>query len=197
METESETNTTQYKPRNPHHECILLSSPSGVGKTSACQRFIHLTKQANFNVQGVLSIPVFEHHQKIAIRLRDLSTNEERFLAYLAQHDENPNVGPWRFIPKTVAWGNTILKQITSSDVLLIDEIGPLELLQGEGLTEILPAIRASKAKLSILTIRPMLIDALVDQLKEIPCRTLQLTKENREQIPHLLLNFLSEENIQ
>lgn len=164
---------------------ILLTAPSGLGKTSACLKLLELA--SGLRVAGVLSLPVFQDGSRVAIHLRDLGSDEERPLARLALPDEPVDVGVWRFDPETVAWGQALLTHLPPVDLVLLDEIGPLELIQHRGLTHLLTALSAAPGRLTVITVRPSLVENLRERLDGIPLDVLPLTDENRDDIPYQL----------
>jgi nucleoside-triphosphatase THEP1 len=106
---------------------------------------------------------------KVAIELLDLSTGERRCLAQrtglpAAQaqlgEDRVPGIvtGSWRFDPATIAWGNSVLERTKVTELVIIDEIGPLEFEQGKGLQAALRLLDASRYRLACVTLRPSLV---------------------------------------
>lgn len=77
--------------------------------------------------------------------------------------------GQWRFNPCTLHWGNTILSHARAksktpqpeyADLLIIDELGPLEFRRQQGLQAAMKLIDAWRSNLICVTIRPSLIGA-------------------------------------
>ncbi len=91
----------------------------------------------------------------------------------------------------TIAWGNTCLDAISRTDLLLIDEIGPLELIQGRGLTRALPALENAGYRLAIVTMRPSLMESLKNRLGRLKPSIIVLDKENRDTIPTKLFHTI------
>jgi len=142
-------------------QVLLLTAPSGGGKTTICLRTIELAQARGLCVAGILSPPVEQNGVKTAIKLRDLSTGQERILARRGGEGE-PRVGCWTFDPAAVAWGQKVLASLPPCDLLVIDEIGPLELEMGAGLTNALDALRGASYRLALVTVRPALVRAVI-----------------------------------
>lgn len=141
---------------------IALSGMRGSGKTSCLIGLVAVLKKKGVDVKGVLSPAVFEGERKVAIEMEDLATGERRILARLVH--ETPadlEFGDWAFNEETIAWGNACLSKVGYADVLIIDEIGPLELTLGRGLQEGLRQMTLGKYRVGILTIRPKCLSAL------------------------------------
>lgn len=165
-----------------------------MGKTTACQRAVDLARARGLSIAGVISPPVYYGEEKIAILLRDVSMGEERRLARRAGEGDRPTVGRWVFDDEVVAWGNRVLEGTPVCDLLVIDEIGPLELEQGAGLTVALDALRAGRFRLAVVSLRPWLAAALETALGRMRLARMALDAENRDQVPSRLLDLLQPE---
>jgi nucleoside-triphosphatase THEP1 len=172
---------------------LLLVASSGVGKTTACERAVEMAQAQGWRVAGVLSRPVWQAGVKTAIRLREVPLGPERILARAQHPDDGPRVGVWTFDPAGVAWGQHILTSLRPCDLLVIDEIGPLELEQGQGLTSALGALRQAAYRQAVVTLRPTLVETLLAKLDGLDVSTLALDERTREVMPHILLAHMSE----
>lgn len=140
---------------------FIITGPRLAGKTTLCDHLVRLARQAGRQVGGILSIGIFENGQKIAIDARDLRTGERRRLAHRRQAGQ-PVTGAhtpgWRFDPSTLAWGNAVLQTATPCDLLIVDELGPLELEQVQGWTAGLSTLDSGHFRWSLVVIRPELL---------------------------------------
>lgn len=170
---------------------VLLLAPSGSGKTTACQRAVELARAEGLRVAGVVSPPVYHREEKVAILLHDVSTGEQRRLARRAGEGDRATVGKWVFDDEVVAWGNRRLENSGVCDLLVIDEIGPLELERGAGLTGALAALRAGRYHLAVVSLRPWLSTALEAALGSMRMARMVLDRENRDKVPSCLMGLL------
>ena len=76
-------------------------------------------------------------------------------------------------------------------DLLIVDEIGPLELEQGKGLAPLLSDLSAERLPPLLLVVRPELAGRLQERLLGIPFRTFIVTQENRQALPHAIIKEL------
>jgi nucleoside-triphosphatase THEP1 len=162
---------------------LLLVGPSGAGKTTACQRIIELARSHGLVVSGVLSLPVYEGKEKSAIILRDITSNEERTLARVALVGIESDVGVWSFEPEAILWRQELQGDLQSCDLLIIDELGPLEIMLGKGLTNALTALFGVTYRLAIVSLRPSLIEALLKLLPGMDISIYLLDEGNRNLI--------------
>ena len=72
-------------------------------------------------------------------------------------------MGPHRFDPAAVAWGVALLDAACPCDILIIDEIGPLEMDRGEGWANALEVLRRGRYRLAVAAVRPSLVDRVWD----------------------------------
>lgn len=147
--------------KNQNNKLFLITGDSGAGKTTWCQARAASAWAAGWHVGGLLSPPVIVDGQKLAIDLVDMSTDEQRRLAQLRQSAVDPAdfaTKKWLFDPAVLAWGNDVLRQITAVDLLIIDELGPLEFERGHGLQAAFGLIEAGLYRLAGVVIRPSLL---------------------------------------
>ena len=170
---------------------LLLVAPSGLGKTTACRRAVELAQARGLRVSGVLSLPVYQDRVKTAIALRDIAGEQERILARAHHDGEGPRVGIWTFDPAGVAWGQQVLASLPPCDLLVIDEIGPLELEQRQGLTNALDALRRADYRLALVTLRPALVET---KLNGLDVSTVTLDEHNRDGQPQAIVNRIHQE---
>jgi len=111
--------------------------PLPAGKTTWCLQLAKLAEEQGLRVKGILSPGEYQGERKIAIQARAIESREERQLAILREIDKSELSTPrWQFNPETVSWANDILMAIDSCDLLIIDELGPLELLGEKGFSQ-------------------------------------------------------------
>jgi len=140
-------------------QLILVTGLSGVGKTTWCSRLIELARTAGMTVNGVLSPGNFQEERKVGIDVLNLGTGEGRQLARL-RIDQAVQVSTprWEFDPEALDWANAALAEAAVGDLLVIDELGPLEFFQGKGLTAGLARLDAGDYKVACVVIRSALL---------------------------------------
>ena len=165
--------------QNQKNKLFLITGDSGVGKTTWCHQQIELARINGWRVGGLLSPPIMANNQKAAIDLVDLATGERQQLATLRRHAANPtrlSTHKWSFDPTVLAWGNAVLRRITAVDLLIIDELGPLEFEKGQGLQAAFDLIEAGRYFLAGVVIRPTLLTQAQQRWPE--AQIIPITKE-------------------
>ena len=141
-------------------EIILLTGELQSGKTNLCLDIYKLAQEARIRVGGVISPAVFEGNRKIAIDVIDLKSGIRKRLAVLkTPHQTDLETQRWSFYAEVVDWGNNMLKKAVPCDLLMIDELGPLELERGEGWMDGLAVIENADYSTALIVIRPSLVE--------------------------------------
>jgi nucleoside-triphosphatase THEP1 len=163
----------------------LLTAPRGAGKTTFCRALVDQARVAGWDVAGVLSPPVFENGVKTGIRAENLRTNESLSLAVSITQSPITNydspLGQWLFSSANLNWGNEIFAASLPCDLFIVDELGPLELIRGEGWLNALEALRQPKYKIGIVVIRPELVEIARQMLPIIHVITLEPSEHSAQ----------------
>lgn len=170
---------------------ILLSAERGAGKTTACLRLVGLAREAGLTAGGIVAPARYDAAgTKVGIDVVDVAGGERRALACVARDARRATVGQYRFDPAIEAWALRVLLGAIDRplDVAIIDEIGPLEMLQGKGYATVLDRLPRSSCRSAVVLVRPSLTEALADRLAALSPTTVTLTLANRDGVPATLL---------
>jgi len=154
---------------------LVITGGREAGKTTYCQQAVEKYLQAGFSVSGLLSPARFDGGEKNGIFVLDLDSRETRLAASSVPGEiEGLGLGNWVFDSKVLEWGNLCLKRVVATDVLVIDELGPLEFELHRGWTAGFDVLRDQRYRLALVVIRPECLDAFskmgfVFQVREIP----------------------------
>jgi nucleoside-triphosphatase THEP1 len=114
---------------------------------------------------------------------------ERRVLARMGTAGDGPQVGPYTFDARALAWANAVLaRDLPWAGLLLVDEIGKLELWRGEGLAPILPrgdqpGRGLAGARRSLVLVREALLPELQVRLAGLAPAALFVTRDNRDHL--------------
>lgn len=139
----------------------LVSGERGSGKTQVCAGLAQLLSLYGHDLAGLISPGVFVDGCKTSIEAYDLRSRQRRRLAERLERasDAAGTTGNWAFAEDALAWGDAILARATPCDVLIVDELGPLEFEQGRGWLAGLSALDGRAYRLAVATIRPGLLE--------------------------------------
>ena len=151
------------------NKMIGLVGERGIGKTSLLLALIAAFQNRNLQIAGVISPGIFEGSRKVAIELIDLTSRESRLLARLTEEEETGlRFGDWSFFEETLAWGNQRLSHHVPADVLILDEIGPLELDLNQGLQAGLDWMAEGGFQLCLTSLRSRCAESIQRKFPEI-----------------------------
>jgi len=168
---------------------IIITGPIGVGKTTVCKNVIEILKSAGYACSGILTPKVYTGNEVAGISVIDIRTGKTESLASIRDIYGGPIVGKYFFNPNGIRFGITAIEKGISSDFLLVDEIGHLE-LGGNGFIKALELIRLGAIKNFILVIRRELLSAYNAQLGVQPY-VFETTINNRDELPQDIYSFM------
>jgi nucleoside-triphosphatase THEP1 len=153
-----------FSTKNPA-ELVFISGPSGSGKTYWCQKLVDQASEEGIQSFGLLSPAVTVRGSKVGIELVDIATGKKLRLAVKRQSSDQGGSPPgifthdWLFDPAVLAWGNQVLASLPGRfPLLILDELGPLEFLQNQGLTAGLGLVDHKGYRLACVVVRPELL---------------------------------------
>jgi len=139
---------------------MILTGEIEAGKTTLCTQVADLAQEQGVDLAGVISPPVFSDMEKVAIDVIDLRTGEQRRLAErTGGENRGPRTRRWQFYPEIVRWGNQVLRSAVPCQLLIVDELGPLELERGEGWTDALEVLDRGEYQQALVVIRAHLVE--------------------------------------
>jgi hypothetical protein len=139
---------------------ILISGPSGSGKTCWCMSLVERARCSNIQVAGLVSPAVMHGNVKIGIDLVDLQNNVRRNLAVRrGKEDGGKTTDDWLFDDSTLEWANALLARSYECPLFILDELGPLELERGIGLTNGMKLMAGRAYRLACAVVRPSLLE--------------------------------------
>ena len=141
-------------------EILIISGGRGVGKTTLCQRLAAAARDAGWQVAGLVSPANLEEGIKTAIQVEDLRTGERCLLARWSRDELAEIRTPgWVFDPEVIRWGNEAIRSADPCDLLVVDELGPLELVRRQGWMAAFDALDRGEYRLVLVVVRPELLE--------------------------------------
>ena len=183
---------------SPGPQIGLLTGPVGVGKTTVAERVVGLARRKGLLCGGLLA-PAMTNScgQKAGIWGVDVETGERRILARTDRNLSGPLVGPYSFDAQALDWAvgviNRALEPATprACDLVVVDEIGKLELWHGTGLAPVLPRLAAGAGSRSLVLVRRSLLGELQARLAPAEQVVFAVDEENRGALAPQILTAL------
>lgn len=165
----------------------IITGWRGSGKTKFCRAIIDKLKLANRDISGIISPGSFLNDIKQSINAVDIRTGRNEPLANLLRQDPSDlEFGDWFFNIRTLEWGNRVFKSSVPCELLVVDELGPLELIFSQGWVQALDVINSGQYRLALIVIRPELLE--LSQNLFNPTEIIQI--DNPEEISSLVEEY-------
>jgi len=159
---------------------MFVTGHPGVGKTSVLLRAVDNLKNRGYIVSGMISREVREGGLRVGFEIVDFSTGQRGWLAHV-NLPTGPQVSKYRVnLTDLNAIGvNSILNAIKNADIIIVDEIGPMELFSQAFREAVTQAIESKKPVLGTIHFRVK--DSLIEAIKKREdTEILEVTYENR-----------------
>jgi nucleoside-triphosphatase THEP1 len=167
---------------------IILTGERGVGKTTVCREAVALVQAEGYACGGILTLAQPDGELDVL----DVSSGETRRLTLTPDAEPAIVQGRFHFDPDTMDLGNVALTRIAPCQLLVVDELGPLELEQGRGWTKAFDALQRGDFALALVVVRPELLVRAQLRLPSSATTVLKVTPENRDNLPSMLLEMLA-----
>jgi len=168
---------------------IFVTGQPGVGKTSVLLRSVNGLKNRGYEIGGMISRDVREGGVRVGFEIMDFSTGQRGWLAHINQ-PTGPKISKYRVnLTDLDAIGvSSILDAVRNADVIIVDEIGPMELFSSAFRDAVVEAVESNKPVLG--TIHFGLRNPLVNSIrKREDAEIFEVTYENRETLHNLIID--------
>jgi nucleoside-triphosphatase THEP1 len=168
---------------------ILLTGARGIGKSTVCQRLVALWRERGGVPAGLITRTVGPERYLV-----DVATGEERLLAAEDTALAGPRRGKFSFSEEALVWGNEVVRRAVAgpADLVLLDEVGPLELVKGAGFLPALEALLGSEQD-ALVVVRPGLLEQVQAMATGRTMRVAEVTVREREVLPGHIARLLTE----
>ena len=169
---------------------IILTGERGVGKSTVCRETIALAQARGYTCGGILTLS----HPDGTLDVLDVRSGDVRRLTL--EPDAGPAVtqGRFRFNPETLAWGNAALAHALPAHLLVVDELGPLEIERGEGWLNAPDLLCRTDFALALVVVRPELVARAQLKFPASATAVITVTPDNRDSVPAILMEMLEGE---
>lgn len=173
---------------------IGITGLPGAGKTHALNKVVEMLEAEGVKVGGMITEAITENRKKVGFMVKDLLTKDEKVLARLDMESEV------RFMDYGIdmdALDNVgvaaIIRSVLRADVIVIDEVGKLEVESKKFVEAVKEALEADKPLL--LTLHKKSRNPLLQDIRRRDdVRILEVTPINKNILPYKIIPLIKEE---
>jgi nucleoside-triphosphatase THEP1 len=165
----------------------VLTGERGTGKTLVCTELAAEARAHDLDVAGILTAtsgPGLHAPRQVI----DLRSGASRLFGVPAKGGPDPLTPGWEVDSDVFAWAAQVLSAAAPCDLLIVDEVGPLELLGGRGWVHALEVLRKGDFGAGLVVCRPSLLTELETSLGGPPAGSFEADPEKSDTLPDLIL---------
>jgi nucleoside-triphosphatase len=166
---------------------ILITGAPGSGKTTVLSRTVEALKGCSVSIGGMISREARDGCNRLGFEVIDLNSGKHGWLAHVHQKT-GPQVGKYKVnLSDLEKIGVKAITEATHKyDLIVIDEIGPMELFSAKFKQAVQAALGSSKVVLAVVHAKAK--DPLISEAKGLPeAELFTVTTDNREGLPQLI----------
>jgi len=166
---------------------VFLTGSPGVGKSTVVRHAVEKIRTDGLKVGGMTSGDLRSGSARIGFEIRNLVTGETGVLAHVNQRT-GPRIGRYRVNSEDLdrIGAEAILLAVKDADLIVIDEVGPMELTSRTFKDAVQAALVCGKPVLG--TVHRNAQDPIVRAIKSGGgIEVLEVTHENRDTLPDIL----------
>lgn len=167
--------------REPH--ISLITGARQVGKTTLCQRLVEDLRAEGITCSGLVTRHTDEH----MLEVTELRSGESYPLTLPFDSDQGIALGRFRMDPTAIERGLCALKASFPTDVFVLDEIGPLELVHRQGWYGALQWLCEASYAMAYVVVRPELLSLAIALLDAPLYTVIHVTQVNRAALPRII----------
>ncbi len=166
---------------------VILTGERGVGKSTVCRKAVAMAQARGYTCGGVLTLSWPNGTRDVL----DVESGRSHRLTLERDQPSAVAQGRFRFDPEALAWGNDVLTHVRACHLLVVDELGPLELEREEGWSKAFDVLRGGGFALALVVVRPELVESAQLKLQADTATVITVTFHNRNDLPSRLLEML------
>ena len=169
---------------------VFLTGIPGVGKSTIVRKVVERTRQEGIKVGGMTSSDLRSGPTRVGFEIRNLMTGEAGVLAHVNQ--TGPRIGKYHVKSEDLdrIGIEAIVSAIKHADLIVIDEVGPMELTSRRFKEAVQAALACGKPLLG--TVHRNAQDPLVNAIRrDRAVEVIEVTNENRDSLSDVLLERL------
>jgi nucleoside-triphosphatase THEP1 len=149
---------------------FIITGKQGEGKTTLLAAMIQRLQKEGYRIGGILQPCVFKDGERIGYDVTDIASGTSVMLCRLNSIQSEIKEGKFSFLEEGVLFGcrSLTMDALRAVDLIIVDEVGPLELRGGGWYASLEKLLRTSDLPI-VICVRESLINRVQEQWKIIP----------------------------
>ncbi|MFQ6086412.1 MAG: NTPase [Candidatus Bathyarchaeia archaeon] len=168
---------------------LFVTGRPGIGKTSVLLRAVEELKTKGYKIGGMISREVREKGVRIGFEIIDFYSGRRGWLAHVNQ-PVGPKVSKYKvnLNDLDIIGAGSIRDAVKNAQIILIDEIGPMELFSQAFREAVVEAMNSGKPLLGTIHFRAR--DPLINLIRNRDdAEIIEVTYENRAHLHNILID--------
>ncbi|MEM3832855.1 MAG: NTPase [Thermoprotei archaeon] len=164
----------------------FLTGAPGIGKTTVIVKIVNLLKEQRVRVGGIITREMRRGPVRIGFEVEDIMNGNKGILA-ISTENEEPRIGKYHVRVEEfedISIG-AIENAMMNADVIVCDEIGPMELLSDKFVKLIEHVLETDKNVIG--TVHWKARHPLVNKIRNVG-KVIEVTYYNRNEIPNIIV---------
>jgi nucleoside-triphosphatase THEP1 len=148
-----------------NQKVFIISGAIGGGKTTFAKNLVEFLRKNNVYAAGILSEKIITDSITTGYDLLDIETNDKEILLRQNEKSGMEKIGKYSIYPEGIKKGIAILNplRLTGAKIIIIDEIGVLE-LEGKGWATCLQDLINASGNHLLITVRDTLVEKAIQK---------------------------------
>ncbi len=174
---------------------IGITGKPRIGKSTTIKAVMKRLKADGIAVGGILTSDIWEGGVRVGFSLEDINTGEKGVLAHVHHHQRGPKVKVGKYAVNLFdldsIGANAIKNALARPDpiIIIVDEIGPMELKSRRFVEAVEEAIESKKSML--VSVHQRSEHELVKRVKE-EFEMFEVTEDNRDEMANCIVQRFS-----
>lgn len=168
---------------------IIVTGARTVGKSTLCHKVCAAVQAQGYTCTGIITL----RSPSGQLDVLDVRSGEKRQLTASTSTTRSLVQGRFTFDAQTIAWGNQVLAASTPGDLLVVDELGPLEFIRGEGWMTAFDVLARGEFAVALIVVRPDLLARARDELPLGVSAVVHVTHDTRDSLETSLLDSIGQ----
>ncbi|MCJ7736825.1 MAG: hypothetical protein MUQ10_05850 [Anaerolineae bacterium] len=150
-----------------------------MGKARSATRCAALHRHRGYTCTGIITL----RSPTGQLDVRDVRSGEQRQLTTSITTAQSLVQGRFTFDAQTISWGNQVLAAAVPCDLLMVDELGPIEFVRGQGWMTAFDVLAHRDYAVALVVIRAELLARAQEKLPFGTKAVVDVTQENRDSL--------------